>query len=259
MPIRVTCSGCHTRFNVSEKFAGKEGPCPKCKKVIKIPALEEEVVIHAPETGPKDTAGRPILKPIERQETNLSSVQLTLIATSIIGFFVGALVLRIMVPDKSSFPLPILWLAAFLIAPPIVFGAYTFLRDQDLGSFVGKELWVRVLVCSAIYAALWFLMPIAKYAFDGYEMGSWGSAIGGMIAIGAAASMLTLDLDYFMGIVHFGMYLGICLLGRLIVGIGTLPGMSETAPPNPELGARLLDVGNQIANQMATWIWICLF
>ena len=148
---------------------------------------------------------------------------------------------------------------AFLIAPPIVFGAYTFLRDQDLGSFVGKELWVRVLVCSVIYAALWLLMPIAKYAFDGYEMGSWGSAIGGMIAIGAATSMLTLDLDYFMGIVHFGMYLGICLLGRLIVGIGTLPGMSEKAPPNPELGARLLDVGNQIANQMATWIWLCLF
>ena len=29
MPIRVTCTGCHARFDVSEKFAGKEGPVPK--------------------------------------------------------------------------------------------------------------------------------------------------------------------------------------------------------------------------------------
>ena len=84
-----------------------------------------------------------------------------------------------------------------------------------------------------IYVALWFLMPVAKYAFDGYELGSWGLAIGGMIAAGAATSMLLLDFDYLMGIVHYGMYLGICLLGRLIVGIGVLPGMLEP-PPNSD-------------------------
>ena len=28
----------HTRFKVSDKFAGQEGPCPKCKAKIKIPA-----------------------------------------------------------------------------------------------------------------------------------------------------------------------------------------------------------------------------
>ncbi|MEC8508925.1 MAG: MJ0042-type zinc finger domain-containing protein, partial [Planctomycetota bacterium] len=34
MSIRVTCPGCHARFNVSDQFAGKSGPCPKCKKTI---------------------------------------------------------------------------------------------------------------------------------------------------------------------------------------------------------------------------------
>ena len=228
--IRVTCPGCHTRFNVSERFAGKEGPCPKCKKTIKIPDKDEEVVIHAPETGPKDSTGRPVSKPIARQETNLSGVQIAIIVSSIVGFFVCAFVMNIMVPDKDAFPMPVLWAAAILIAPPIVYGAYTFLRDQELGSFLGQELWGRVGACSAIYALLWFFMPVAEYAFDGYEMGSWGCAVGGMIGVGAAAAMLLLDLDYLMGIVHFGMYLGICLLGRLIVGVGTLPGMLETAP-----------------------------
>ena len=243
MPIRVTCPGCHTRFNVSEKFAGKEGPCPKCKKTIKIPSADEEVTIHAPEIKDQGT-GRAISKPIARSETNLSSVHIALIACSIVGFFVGAVVMNIMVPDKINFPMPVLWVAAVLIAPPLVFGAYTFLRDQELGSFLGKELWVRITVCGLIYAGLWFAMPVAKYAFDGYELGSWGLAIGGMIGLGAGAAMLVLDLDYLMGIVHYGLYLGTCLLGRLIVGIGTLPGMLEPAveeKPLPEFGVQLFE------------------
>ena len=49
MPINVTCPGCLKRFSVADKFAGKKGPCPKCKKIITIPKKEDEVVIHAPE------------------------------------------------------------------------------------------------------------------------------------------------------------------------------------------------------------------
>ncbi len=154
-------------------------------------------------------------------------MQITLIVSAIVGFFLGAVVMNVMVPDKTKFPMPVIWAAAVLIAVPIVFGAYTVLRDQERGSFRGRELWIRVGICSLVYVALWFFMPIAKYAFDGYELGSWGCAVGGMIAAGAATSMLLLDFDYLFGIVHYGLYLGICLLGRLIVGIGVLPGMLE--------------------------------
>lgn len=250
MPIRVTCPGCHTRFNVSEEYAGKEGPCPKCKKTIKIPSADEEVIIHAPDVaGPKDSQGRAIITPLKRNETRLSSVHITLIVAAIVGFFLGAFVMKVMIPDKSKFPVVVIWTAAVLISVPIVFAAYTFLRDQDLGSFRGRELWIRVGTCSAVYVGLWSLMPLAKYAFSGYELGSWGCAIGGMIAAGAATSMLLLDFDYLMGIVHYGVYLGICLLGRLIVGIGVLPGMLEApthSPSSVETAAQLLDPGNII-------------
>ena len=76
MPINVTCPNCQTRFKVSDKFAGQTGPCPKCKSPIKIPKKEEEVVIHSPdEFGPKDTSGRAVLKPLERQEANYTAAR----------------------------------------------------------------------------------------------------------------------------------------------------------------------------------------
>lgn len=248
MPIRVTCPGCHTRFDVSEKYAGKSGPCPKCKKVIIIP--EEEVVIHAPVAGPKDAEGRPVLKPIAREHANLSQVQIALIVVSVVGFFLLALVMRMMIEDKSKFPNYLIWIAAVAVAPPVVYGAYTFLRDQELGSFLGKELWGRVAACSAAYAALWFLMPVMKYGFDGYELGSWIVALVGMFAAGAAMAMLLLDLDYLMGLVHAGMYYGVCLLGRLIVGVGVLPGMLENSVPVEE---KKLPGSAQLLDAIQTW------
>ena len=54
MPIQVICPGCHARFTVSDKFGGKEGPCPKCKQKIKIP---EAVAQAAMDSG---VAAKPI-------------------------------------------------------------------------------------------------------------------------------------------------------------------------------------------------------
>ena len=226
MPIRVTCTACHTRFNVSDKFAGKEGPCPKCKKTIRVPDKSEEVVIEAPETsGPKDSAGRSVLKPIGRSETKISSVQITIIAACILGFLLAALMLRITLGnDISKFPTWLMYVAAIAMAPPIVYVAYNLLRDQELGSFGSSELRNRVLICSAIYALLWFSMPLAKIAFDDhYGLATCIAALVPMLGIGAATGMLVFDLDYLLGLVHYGMYLGICLIGRWISGVGVLP------------------------------------
>jgi hypothetical protein len=90
------------------------------------------------------------------------------------------------------------------------------------------------LICSVIYAVLWFAMPLGYIAFnDQYNLGSWMVALIPMLGIGGAAGMLTFDLDYFMGLVHYGLYLGICLLGRWLAGLGVLPGMLESGQPSP--------------------------
>jgi hypothetical protein len=200
-----------------------------------VPEKSEEIVIHAPTEGPTDSAGRPVLKPIGRKETTLSSVQITLIAVCIVGFLVGALVLRMMTGGGlQGFPSWILFVAAVAIAPPIVYSAYTFLRNQELGAFVGRELWNRVFICSAVYAVLWFAVYLGAIAFnDEYNLGSWLTSFIPMMGIGAAAAMLLFDIEYLMGLVHYGMYLGICLIGRWIAGIGVLPGMLYEGEPSP--------------------------
>lgn len=225
MAIRVTCPKCHTRFNVSDKFAGKEGPCPKCKSKIRIPDKTEEVVITAPSaSGPKDSQGRAILKPIKRRETILSTVQLVLIAASIIGFLAVSFLMRTMIPERAEFPILLLGLSSLIIAFPLVYVGYAFLRNQELDFYVGQELWGRVGICSVIYAMTWIAMPIAYFAFDNhYEVGSYVIAGVIMLGVGGVAGMYCFDLDYFMGSVHYGLYLGVCLLGRWLAGIEWLP------------------------------------
>ena len=239
MSIRVTCPGCHTRFNVSDKFAGREGPCPKCKKAIKIPDKSEEVVIHAPETGPKDSAGRPVLKPIARKETKLSSSQIAIIICTIVGFLMASLVLN-QVYDADAFPFWLLWLGAMGLAVAVSYAGYTFLRDQELGVFSGRELWVRVLGCAAVYALLWILIPLMNYAF--VDLGKTGAfvAIGIMLASGAAASMLAFDFDYLIGLLHCGMYLACSLLCRFVAGLETIPAPTEPERPSVDAAKTVL-------------------
>jgi len=232
MPIQVTCPKCHTRFNVSEKFAGKEGPCPKCKTKIRVPSKAEEVVIEAPKTGPTDSEGREILKPIKRADRSMSKFQIGAIIAALVGFLVAAFLFRLTIEDKLDFPFWILAVSAIVIAVPIALGAYTILKDTELEDFKGKSLWARVLICGGIYALFWLAMPISKYAFgDQYELGTWILALVAMLGGGAAVGMLAFDFDYLTGLLHYGLYLGFCLIGRLIAGIGVLPGILEQPAP----------------------------
>lgn len=243
MPIQVTCQKCHTRFNVSEKFAGKEGPCPKCKTKIRVPTKAEEVVIAAPRSGPTDSEGREILKPIKRADNRLSQIQIGAIVAALVGFLATAFFFRLTFENKIDFPFWIQAVSSIVIAIPIALGAYTILKDSELEDFKGKSLWTRVLICGAIYALFWLAMPLSKYAFgDQYEMGTWIMAIVAMLGGGAAVGMLTFDFDYLTGLLHYGLYLGFCLLGRLIAGIGVLPGMLDQQNPTRSGFSQLLIV-----------------
>ncbi|HMP80908.1 MAG TPA: hypothetical protein PKD54_15740, partial [Pirellulaceae bacterium] len=149
MAIHVTCPGCFARFSVSEKFGGREGPCPKCKAVIKIPEKNEEVVIHTPEdAGPKDRSGRPVLRPIKRRENEMTPVLLTIIIAVSLAIVVLAITVRIMSSDKSALSWWWMGLGGWMVAVPIAIAGYGFLRDPELGQFVGREFWLRAVICS---------------------------------------------------------------------------------------------------------------
>lgn len=244
MSIRVTCPGCHTRFNVSEKFAGRDGPCPKCKKVITIPKGSEEVKVHAPENfGPKGATGEAVLKPIFRKETKLSPVQLVLIFAFIFGIVAIALLLRIGVADKNNFSSVLLGGLSILVAAPCAFAGYTFLRDSELGSLSGQDLWLRIGICAVVYGLSWSAFWVANLAMiDDYGTTTRIFALVAMFGVGAATANLLLGLDFTLGILHFGLFFGACLSLRVIVGFTVLPGSLE--PVIEELTASLVLLSN---------------
>lgn len=225
MPIAVTCPKCLTRFSVSEKFAGKKGPCPKCKSEILVPELTDQVVVHAPpDVAPKDSKGQSILKPIKRREAKFGRA---LIGGSI-GGVLGAILLAVgfrLTSGEAGVPIVVRVLVALLIAPPLVRFGYAITRDAELEPFVGRELWNRVLISSAVLALSWVVYVwAAPYALDydyASEMGLLGLGISlvVMLAFGAFAAMATFDLEFSGGLIISGVYIAAALVLALIAGV----------------------------------------
>lgn len=220
MPISVVCTGCHKRFSVSDKFAGKKGPCPHCKTVIQVPSKAEEVVVHAPDGfGPKDSTGQATLKPIERKDTKVSPL---LTVAIIVGVIVALVVAFLFRSPEGDVPMLLLIVGAIALAPPLVWGGYAFLRDAELDSFRGKELLIRVAICSAVYAGLWGLMTLVT----GYLLGDDPLTVIHMVfiapvmaGIGAFAAYASFDIEVGTAAIHYGLYLLVTVTLRLIMGL----------------------------------------
>ena len=225
MSIPVVCPGCLKSFSVSDKFAGKTGPCPSCKTVISIPEKKDEVVVHAPEQfGPKGTSGQAVLKPIEREEVKFSKVAIaTTIALAILIPLIAVALRFSGLLETSPLRQIVLGVGALLIAPPVVLLGYTFLRDEELEGYQGQPLMMRVAICSVIYAVLWgvFLYVVRMLGFEGApELPHLVYLIPLLAIPGAITAMATLDLDATLATVHYGFYLGVSVLLRMIMGLG---------------------------------------
>jgi hypothetical protein len=222
MPIQVTCPGCLTRFQVNDKFAGKKGPCPKCKNQIQIPEPGDAVVIHNPEgDGPKDSSGKLVLKPIARQETRTTRFGIVMTIGAVVLAIAGAAGLRTVDP----IPLLIKIFGVLVIAPPLVWAGYSFARDQELDAYRGKELWTRVSILSVVFAASWAIYAfVPAYLFD-LEIAAnadyWlvGVALAVMMVVGTFAAVATFELETGNGFAVAALYYVSVLLLALIAGI----------------------------------------
>lgn len=259
MTISVVCPGCKKRFGVSDKFAGQKGPCPSCKTVIQIPAKGEDVVIHAPEgAGPKDSKGTAVFKPILREETRFDPKIAGAIAATVLVVFVIAWVIgstykkatpptttkEAVPPDKKAVPktaslpsekkvaaphprlqIPLFWkaLAAFILAPPLAFGAYSFLRNDEFEPYRNQELWIRVAACGAVYALLWgvfgYLPSWLGMKPPNWEVFQLMYVAPPFVAAGAFAAYVCFELEMMMCVLHYGLYLITTVLLRVTAGL----------------------------------------
>jgi hypothetical protein len=242
MAIQVTCTGCKTRFKVSEQFAGRKGPCPKCKAIIQIPTKDQEVVIHgAPGAGPVEgtkTAGGPraIPQPIFREDKGVSVVAIAIGVGSFVAILVGALVLRFGVLEmaidsrgrEAGLTIPSLIslaIGAFAVGVPASYYAFRALETADIEKMSVQEALVRSLICAAAYTVIWGLVFVFKvYVFERTELALYEIAIYApvMILIGGVAAMASFNLDYVKGALHAGAYVALCMALRLIMGLDPL-------------------------------------
>jgi hypothetical protein len=219
MPISVVCATCKTRFEVSEKFAGKQGPCPKCKAIIKIPeVMAAEVKVHVPEAfagGGKDKKGRVVTKPIPRVDTKVNP---KLVAAILVG---AALTLCLALAARGmANKVPVIALGLLVISPPLAAGAYAFLRDDELEPYRAKELWVRAAICGLGYTLLWAAYwPVSTSGVLTGEMYQWLFVAPVFIGIGGGIAFATFDIDYGSGALHYCFYLLTTLLLRAAIGL----------------------------------------
>lgn len=222
MPISVTCPNpkCLKRFTVADAHAGKTGACPNCKGPIKIPDKSEEVIIHAPESfGPKDASGRAVLKPIERQEFKLTPVALATSAGVVLVMFALAFLV-----GRAAGPHPwLMGLGALVVAVPVSYAGYGFLRNDELGAHEGGELWLRVSACAVVYALLWGgYALVSNYVLGGRspELFQLAFIAPVFVGLGGAAALAALELDYTNGCLHYAFYLLVTILLRMTMGLG---------------------------------------
>ncbi len=218
MPILVTCSGCKTQFRVSDKFAGKQGPCPKCKAVIVIPAMEQakaaEVVIHEPQSVAAKS-GTVIPKPIARKAERIRPLAIGLFAAA----FAAAAAAAVLAAKVWQTHPALRVLGLLAVAFPCARLGYAILRNDELEPYLGRELWIRIAIASAVYTLLWMVfywLPADLYGTAFGLIAIWTP----FFAVGGLAALACFDLDYFNGVLHYSLYVLVSL------GLGSLAGLT---------------------------------
>lgn len=226
MSIIVVCPGCLKSFKVSDKFAGKTGPCPNCKRTLQVPTKETEVKVHAPEAfagGGKTTSGKLITKPVAHINAKLKPLTTALLAAGVVVVLVGTWVLgHVGLFDAAQVGrLQSLLTAAvglLILSPPLAIAAYEMLRDDEFEPFRGGSLYVRAAICGATYALLWGVFAVLKPNIVTGEVWNWFFVLP-FVGIGALVPMGTFNLEFGDGLFHCGFYLGTTLLLRWVAGL----------------------------------------
>ena len=232
MAIQVTCPKCFKRFSVSEKFAGKTGPCPNCKNPLRVPDKTEEVTIHAPaDDSPKDSKGQSVLKPIKREETDVTRRGILLASLAVVGGLAAAVACRF---AFDGVPVWVPAVGAILLGPPLVRVGYALAHDSELEPYKGAELRNRVLIAGVLSAATWLIYAfLPSYLLDlespaHMSLVWFGIAIAAMIGIGGIIGAATFELEYGSGLIPTGLYIVTTLVLAVAAGLTLAGAAPET-------------------------------
>jgi hypothetical protein len=232
MAIQVTCPGCLKRFSVADQHAGKQGPCPNCKKTITIPKLEDQVVIHEQPTGPVDSKGRSVLKTFRRQDSKFSP----LIAAAAVGGMLLAVIAAVLLKDavqpNTMAAIGMMVGGAALLGPFLAAAGYLFLRDDELEPYRGAQLWLRATACGLAFALAWVLfgfilgrLTTPEGIATGLQFWQLLIPLAVMFMVGLLGAYAALDLEPASAIMLFALFFICTGILRLVMGLPFVPGL----------------------------------
>ena len=212
-----------------------------------VPDKSQEVVIHAPEIGPKDSKGVSVLKPLKRAEFKLSTREMIVagvLAVLSLGFAIFA----------RQFTEPPTLLMAFgilALAFPLAWVGYSFFHDDELEEYSGKERSARVGVCALIFAVTWGLYWFLAIYFGNKTLADVDAVqfaiyLGIMFVVGSLGSLVAMDLAFGQALLHYAMYFTVTFLLALLAGVQISEPMSsgKSKSPFPTINQQQKGLGN---------------
>jgi hypothetical protein len=220
MSILVICPGCHKRYQVKDKFAGKSGHCPNCRHPIIVPDKAIDLKIHAPEEfeqGGRDTSNKLVLKPIAREEIKFNPLVAAYIVSIAAVMFTGAFYGGNLGLFKDNLFITAASLA--LISPLLAMAGYALLYDEELEPYKGIEFFIRSAICGLIYTLFWGVFASISAVVLTGEVWNWVFIAPPFLAAGAMVSATLLDLEFGNGLLHYSFYLIITIILRWAAGM----------------------------------------
>ena len=173
MAIDVICPGCFKRFQVSDQFAGRTGPCPGCKTVISIPTLEDQVVIEEPVHKPGAPGAHTKIDGIARRVGFFGRFEVI----TLCSLFAAAAVIAILSNILQGDPVGVLnATSGFFFALGLVLVSlassvlgYGVLKDSEVEAFDRRSTIIRSAITAIIYCLIASVFVAAALLFDHHK------------------------------------------------------------------------------------------
>lgn len=183
-----------TQFEVSDRFAGKKGPCPKCGHMIEIPKANVKIV------GPDEIVvdGKKVynpehVRPIEQKSYSFTGHALFVNLAVFAAVLAVALVFHFIHAPFLAVPVGIALVLA--IAYPLMkYGYMTFRDPDDLEILLGGELGKKSIIGAAVFLALWLIYELILL-----YMNPGGMALAYLVPIALFAAFVPVvifDMDF---------------------------------------------------------------
>jgi hypothetical protein len=211
MTIDVICSGCLKSFQVGDQFAGRSGPCPGCKTIISIPALEDQLIIEEPEYKPGSPAGHTKIDGITRRAGVFQRFEVTTLCSLFVLASAVAVLTRIVQVDSQNVLTAttgvLFGIGLILMATASSLLGYGVLKDSEVKAFDRPTTILSTAITAAIYSLIGSVFIVTTLLLDPTDPSRTlilSIVAIACFAIASFAPMVLYEMEMLQGALHVG-------------------------------------------------------